>query len=63
MVSGEMPSGYSNSVSYANLGGKEVTVWTGDDGRVAYLYPSGDVLFVVADVTESQASTVFAALP
>jgi len=44
-------------------GGKEVTVWTDDADGVAYLYPSGDVLFVVANVTESQAGQLFAALP
>lgn len=63
MVRGEIPGGYSGSTSYLTLGGKEVFVVTDDEGGVAYHYQSGDVLFVVNDVTESQAGKVFAALP
>lgn len=63
MVSGELPSGSASSTSYATIGGKEVTVRTDEDGRVAYLYRSTDALFSVTDVTESQAGKIFAALP
>lgn len=45
-----------------SIGGKSAFVWTGQYGRNLYLYPRGDVLFVT-DMTEAQASTVFAALP
>lgn len=51
------------TMSNANIGGKNVSVWTEADGDVSYLYVIGDSVFGVGDVTESQAAKVFAALP
>jgi hypothetical protein len=46
------------------LGGKQVMTWTdAADGSTSYLYSTGDTLFVVEDVTDSQAGKIFAALP
>jgi hypothetical protein len=46
----------------ANLGDKNVTLSTDSDGDVTYLYPSGDTIWVISDVTESQAAKMLAAL-
>lgn len=48
----------------ATIGGKNVFVLTDENGGVGYLYPLGDVLFVVSDVvTDSQAAKIFTAFP
>jgi hypothetical protein len=47
----------------ANLGGRNVTVITDEDGDTTYVYPSGDTIFSVSDCTQEQAGTIFAALP
>jgi len=51
------------TLSQVNVGGKSVYQWTAQDGSTTdFIYPSGDTLFVLSDVTESQAGKVFAAL-
>src|SRR4051812_5958882 len=48
----------------SDIGGKQVTTWTdAADGATSYLYSTGDTLFVVDDVTASQAGKVLATLP
>jgi hypothetical protein len=48
----------------ANLGGKNVTLWTNaDTGKVTYAYLSGDTIFGLSDETDDIAATVFEALP
>lgn len=51
------------TMASASIGGKNAFVWTQEDGDKSYLYPRGDVLFGMTDVTEEQAGTIFAALP
>jgi hypothetical protein len=46
----------------ANVGGKNVTLSTDADGTVTYLYPSGDTIWIISDVTDSQAAKIMAAL-
>lgn len=60
-ISGETT--VTGTLSNVTLGGKNVSVWTDEDGTINYLYASGDVLFGVSDVTDSQANKIFAALP
>jgi hypothetical protein len=48
----------------ATIGNKAVQSWTNAaDGVTSYLYSNGDTLFVVDDVTPSQAGKILAALP
>jgi len=49
--------------SSTNLGGKNVTVVTDEQGDTTYIYASGDTAWSVADVTPEEAGTIFAALP
>jgi hypothetical protein len=51
------------NVSSANIGGKNVYVWTNDDGTKGYAYPAGDTLISFDSVTDSQATKILAALP
>ena len=51
------------TLSQSNLGGKNVTVSTDNEGTVTYLYASGDTLFQVEDANDDQAAKVVAALP
>jgi hypothetical protein len=51
------------SVTTSNVGGKNVYVWTDEDGAQGYAYVSGDTLIMFNDVTESQATKILAALP
>ena len=58
------PPKFTTDLEPATVGGKSVKRWTdAADGSVSYLYGSGDTLFVVENVTPSQADKVFAALP
>lgn len=50
-------------MSTATIGGKNVSVLTDEDGGVGYAYASGDTLFIVSSVTDSQAAKIFAAFP
>lgn len=51
------------TVSTATIGGKNVSVLTDENGGVGYAYASGDTLFIVSSVTDSQAAKIFAAFP
>jgi hypothetical protein len=52
------------SLSPISLGGKNAYVGKAADGSVdSYSYVSGDVLWVLNDANETEAATVFAALP
>lgn len=51
------------SASSANIGGKNVFVWTDTDGSKSYAYPSGDTLIFFDGATDSQATKILAALP
>jgi hypothetical protein len=46
----------------ATVGGKQVYV-TESEGETAYIYATGDVLFMLGDMTEEQAAAVLSALP
>jgi hypothetical protein len=46
----------------ATVGGKQVYV-TESEGDTAYIYATGDVLFVLGDMTEAQAAAVLSELP
>lgn len=50
------------NVSSANIGGKNVFVWTDSDGSKGYAYPAGDTLIMFDSVTDSQATKILAAL-
>ena len=45
------------------LGGKSVIVFSPPESRSAYLYPSGEVLFVITPKDADVAETILAALP
>jgi hypothetical protein len=47
----------------ANIGGKNVYVWTDSDGAKSYAYASGDTLITFNSVTDSQATKILTALP
>jgi hypothetical protein len=49
-------------VSTANIGGKDVTVMVGPSGAT-YLYPSGDVLYIVGGVDDTTGPAALQALP
>jgi len=50
-------------VTATNISGKNVFVWTDEDGAKGYGYPSGDTLVMFDEVTDSQAAKILAALP
>ncbi len=50
------------TLSQTNLGGKAVTLATDADGTKTYLYPTGDTLWIVDNMTDDQAGTVLGAL-
>ena len=49
--------------SQTSLGGKNVTLSTDADGAKTYVYPTGDTLWILANMTDAQASTILGALP
>jgi len=56
-------SKFSGAVGATTVAGKDVATWTDPtDGSVSYLYPTADTLFVIDNLTPSQADKVFAAL-
>lgn len=60
---GGATSAIDADVSEASLGGKTVIAFSPPESRTTYLYPKGEVLFVVAPMDEATAETIFAALP
>ncbi len=55
---------FSGDAERVNSGGKSMLRWAGaDETHRTYAYPSGETVFVLRDVTQSQADQVFAALP
>lgn len=55
---------FTSGLVQTTAGGRSVWQYTNAaDGAVSYLYAAGDTLFIVADVTPSQADKVVAALP
>jgi len=54
----------TSSLSPATAGGKDVSRWTNPaDGTDTYVYASGDTLWMVRSIDESQADKIFATLP
>lgn len=51
------------TMSTANIGGKNAEVATNADGKVTDIYPNGDTIIGLDNVTQDQASKIFAALP
>jgi hypothetical protein len=63
-VAGTEPDEITVTQSTANIGGKNVTVWTNTaTGKVTYAYVAGDTIYGLSDETEELAATVFEALP
>jgi hypothetical protein len=58
---GEEPS-TPPTLSQTDLGGKHVTVATDADGDKTFLYPTGDTLWIVDNMTDEQAAAVLGAL-
>ena len=55
---------FTGDAEYVTAGGKSVLRWPGTDvTHRTYAYPSGETVFILRDVTQSQADQVFAALP
>jgi len=57
------PSQAPPTFTPATIGGKNVSVATDADGNKTYLYPSGDTLWSIDNVTDAQAAKIIAALP
>jgi len=56
-------SKFSGAVGATTISGKDVATWTDPtDGSVSYFYATADTLFVIDNLTPSQADKVFAAL-
>lgn len=63
VAEGGDPSKLSGTVTDGNVGGKAVKIYTDPtDGTKSFIDISGDTMFAVTDVTESQAGKVFNAL-
>jgi hypothetical protein len=55
---------FNTALTATTAGGKSVSRWTNAaDGSVSYLYVSGDTLWTVDSIDQSQADKIFAALP
>jgi hypothetical protein len=54
---------FTGGTQPATAGGKNVQTWADSTGQTSYLYVSGDTLFIVDAITQSQADKIFAALP
>ena len=55
---------FTSALTASTAGGKNVSRWTNPaDGRDSYLYASGDTLWTVDSINQSQADKIFAALP
>ena len=55
---------FTGDADRVSSGGKSVLRWAGtDEAHQTYAYPSGETVFILRDVTPSQADQVFAALP
>lgn len=63
LVIGGTTAEQGGSMSTANIGGKNVSIWTQPDGDKSYLYVRGDTLFGTTDLTDAQGAALFAALP
>jgi hypothetical protein len=62
VAAGGDPDKFSGELTQSVVGGKTVQTWTDQGGRSSYLYAVGDILFVVDDLSPSQADEIFAAL-
>jgi hypothetical protein len=51
------------TLSQADLSGKHITVATDESGDKTYLYPNGDTLWLLDNMTEAQAGTILTSLP
>jgi hypothetical protein len=51
------------TISQTSVGGKNVTLSTDADGTKTYVYPSGDTIWIMANMTDAQAATILGALP
>ncbi len=56
-------SGVTGTSSSANIGGKNVLVWTDSDGNKSYAYASGDTVVFFDSVTDDEAAKILTALP
>jgi hypothetical protein len=60
-LTGNTPEPFTTT--QANIGGKQAYVLVDSEGKTTYAYPKGDTLVTLDDVDQTQAATIFAALP
>ena len=51
------------TITPTSLGGKNISVGTDAEGEISYLYPAGDTLWILSNMTQDEAGTILAALP